>query len=126
MASDDFKDALKRTSEVDLTVTGRKSGQESTRPMWFVLDGDRLLLLPIHGTDTSWYRNIVKTPEIRLAADETEFRVTANTIEDPEGVADTVGGSERGTAPIGLRSTTRSRTPPSRFSSAERLTRGLR
>jgi hypothetical protein len=37
-----------------------------------------------------WYRNIVKTPEIRLAADETEFRVTANTIEDPEGVADTV------------------------------------
>jgi deazaflavin-dependent oxidoreductase (nitroreductase family) len=90
MASDDFKDALKRTSEVDLTVTGRKSGQESTRPMWFVLDGDRLLLLPIHGTDTSWYRNIVKTPEIRLAADETAFRVTANTIEDPEGVADTV------------------------------------
>jgi deazaflavin-dependent oxidoreductase (nitroreductase family) len=87
---DEFKSALEGTNEVQLTVTGRKSGQESSRPIWFVQEGQRVLLLPIHGTDTGWYRNIVKTPEIRLAADGAELRATAKTIEDPAAVADTV------------------------------------
>ena len=90
MAADDLRSALQGANEVQLTVTGRKSGQESTRPIWFVEDGERLLLLPIHGTDTGWYRNIVKTPEIRLAADGAELRVTAKPIEDAAAVTDTV------------------------------------
>ncbi|HEY3192810.1 MAG TPA: nitroreductase/quinone reductase family protein [Solirubrobacterales bacterium] len=90
IASGEFKDALEDRSEVELTVTGRKSGRESSRPVWFVQEGERLLLLPINGTDTSWYRNIVKTPEIRLAADGAEFRVTAKPIEDAAAVSDTV------------------------------------
>jgi deazaflavin-dependent oxidoreductase (nitroreductase family) len=90
VAVDEFKSALHEANEVELTVTGRKSGQESTRPIWFVQDGERLLLLPIHGTDTDWYRNIVKTPEIRLAADGEELRVTAKPIEDASAVQDTV------------------------------------
>jgi deazaflavin-dependent oxidoreductase (nitroreductase family) len=91
MAAREFTDALQGKREVELTVTGRKSGEESTRPIWFVEDGDRLLLLPIHGTDSGWYRNIAKTPEIRLAVDGAELRVTAKTIEDPAAVEDTVG-----------------------------------
>jgi hypothetical protein len=55
-----------------------------------VLDGGRLLLLPIHGTDTGWYRNVAETPEIRLSAEGTELEVTAKTIEDSAGVADVV------------------------------------
>jgi deazaflavin-dependent oxidoreductase (nitroreductase family) len=90
MSAGELKDALQGGSEVQLTVTGRKTGNESTRPIWFVEDGDRLLLLPIHGTDTGWYRNIVKTPEIGLAADGAELRVTARTVEDPDAVAQTV------------------------------------
>lgn len=90
MAAQELTDALQGKSEVRLTVTGRKSGQESTLPIWFVEEVDRLLLLPIHGTDTNWYRNIVKTPEIRLAADGVELRVTARTVEDADAVADTV------------------------------------
>jgi deazaflavin-dependent oxidoreductase (nitroreductase family) len=90
MTASELKDALQGKSEVELTVTGRKSGQESTRPIWFVQEGDRLLLLPIHGTDTGWYRNIVATPEIRLAADGADLRVTAKTVEDAAGVADVV------------------------------------
>jgi deazaflavin-dependent oxidoreductase (nitroreductase family) len=90
MTASSLKDALRDASEVELTVTGRKSGQESTRPIWFVEDGDRLLLLPIHGTDQSWYRNIVKTPEIRLAGDGADLRVTATTVEDTDAVANTV------------------------------------
>jgi deazaflavin-dependent oxidoreductase (nitroreductase family) len=90
MTASELKDALRETNEVDLTVTGRRSGQESTRPIWFVEDGERLLLLPVSGSDSNWYRNIVKTPEIRLAADGAELRATATTIEDPGAVAGTV------------------------------------
>jgi deazaflavin-dependent oxidoreductase (nitroreductase family) len=90
MSASEIKDALQDQDEVNLTVTGRRSGQESTRPIWFVEDGDRLLLLPIHGADTGWYRNIVKTPEIRLAADGAELRATGKPIEDAAAVTDTV------------------------------------
>jgi hypothetical protein len=31
-----FIDALDRSGEVELTVVGRQSGRESTRPVWFV------------------------------------------------------------------------------------------
>jgi hypothetical protein len=91
MAGEKFKDALRDRNEVDLTVTGRKTGHESTRPIWFVVDGERLLLLPVSGSDSNWYRNAVKNPEIRLSADGAELRATAKPIEDPEGLADVVG-----------------------------------
>jgi deazaflavin-dependent oxidoreductase (nitroreductase family) len=90
MADQQIRDALRDRREVELTVTGRKSGRESTRPIWFVEEEDRLLLLPIHGSDTGWYRNIVATPEIRLAADGAEVQVTARTIEDADAVAEVV------------------------------------
>ena len=90
MAGEELKDALKDRSEVELTVTGRKSGNESSRPIWFVEDGNRLLLLPVSGSDSNWYRNAVKTPEIRLAADGAELRSTAKPVQDPAGVAGVV------------------------------------
>jgi deazaflavin-dependent oxidoreductase (nitroreductase family) len=91
VTASELRDALQGRSEVEITVTGRKSGQERTLPTWFVQDGDRLLLLPIHGADTNWYRNIVATPEIRLAAEGAELQVTAKTVEDADAVANTVG-----------------------------------
>jgi deazaflavin-dependent oxidoreductase (nitroreductase family) len=90
MAASDLTAALEQTNEVDLTVTGRKSGQESTRPIWFVEEGGRLLLLPVTGSDSNWYRNIVETPEVKLTADGAELAATAKPIEDPAGVADVV------------------------------------
>ena len=90
MAASDLKSALQGTNEVQLTVTGRKSGREHTRPIWFVEEGDRLLLLPVTGSDSNWYRNLVKTPEIKLAAEGAELGATARPIEDPAGVADVV------------------------------------
>jgi hypothetical protein len=90
MTGSDFTDALQGRNEVELTVTGRKSGRESSRPIWFVEEGDRLLLLPVSGSGSNWYRNLVKTPEIRLAADGSELRATARAIDYPAGVADVV------------------------------------
>jgi deazaflavin-dependent oxidoreductase (nitroreductase family) len=90
MNAGQLKDALHDTNEVDLTVTGRKSGQESTRPIWFVEEGDRLLLLPVTGSDSNWYRNLVKTPGVRLSAGGAELSATARPLQDADGVAQVV------------------------------------
>ena len=89
MAGEELKSALQDANEVDLTVTGRKTGNESSRPIWFVVEGDKLLLLPVGGTDSNWYRNLQKTPTIGLRADGAELRTDAEPTEDP-GVVDHV------------------------------------
>ncbi|HSD22873.1 MAG TPA: nitroreductase/quinone reductase family protein [Solirubrobacterales bacterium] len=90
MTAEDLREALRDTSEVTLTTVGRRSGQESSRPIWFVEDGDRLLLLPVAGSDSNWYRNLVKTPQVRLAADGAELRAAASPIDSSAGVAEVV------------------------------------
>jgi hypothetical protein len=69
MGSEDLKSALQNANEVELTVTGRKSGQESSRPIWFVEEGDKVLLLPVGGSGANWFKNIQRTPTVGLAAD---------------------------------------------------------
>ena len=88
MAAEDLKQALQSTEEVDLTTTGRRTGNESTRPIWFVEEADRVLLLPVTGSDSNWYRNLLKTPQIRLEAGGAELDATARPIQD--GVEDVV------------------------------------
>jgi hypothetical protein len=83
MAADELKTALQDANEVDLTVTGRKTGNESTRPVWFVLEPDKVLLVPVTGTDSNWYRNIEKTPTVGLQADGAEYSGGAKPTEDP-------------------------------------------
>ena len=77
MAHEEFTRALQSTQEVELTVTGRKSGREITNPVWFVQEGDRLYLLPVNGTDSDWYKNLLKEPTIRLAAGGTQVTARA-------------------------------------------------
>jgi len=33
-----------------------------------VLEGDKLYLLPVQGSDTQWYKNVLKNPTIRIDA----------------------------------------------------------
>ena len=65
---DTLLDRLTRFREVDISVTGRKSGKTITVPVWFVLDGTTLYLLPVQGSDTQWFKNILKNPQIRISA----------------------------------------------------------
>ena len=75
--------ALDSSSEIDLTVVGRKTGRESTRPVWFVREGDQLYLMPVQVSDSDWYRNLLKTPAIRLVAGGAQVEANAAPITDP-------------------------------------------
>ena len=74
--NDALEDRLSRYREMDLSVTGRKSGRSLSRPVWFVFDEDTLYLLPVKGSDTQWYKNALENPSIRmnLRGAEAEFK----------------------------------------------------
>jgi len=76
MKKNELKDRLSRFRQIKISVMGRKSGKTISIPVWFVLEGERLYLLPVQGSDTQWYRNVLQNPAIRIDArgEEGEFR----------------------------------------------------
>jgi deazaflavin-dependent oxidoreductase (nitroreductase family) len=79
---------LTNAREIDITVTGRRSGREISHPVWFAQDEDMLYLLPVYGSDTQWFKNLRKNPTIRIAADGTELTAQASPIADSARVED--------------------------------------
>jgi deazaflavin-dependent oxidoreductase (nitroreductase family) len=79
---DTLKDRLARSSEIHITVTGRKSGRSITVPVWFVLEGNTLYLLPVKGSDTQWYKNVLKNPKMRIKARGAEEEIKVRAVND--------------------------------------------
>jgi deazaflavin-dependent oxidoreductase (nitroreductase family) len=80
--SDTLTDRLYRYREIEITVIGRKSRRAISIPVWFVLDDDHLYLLPVQGSDTQWYKNVLNNPSIRIEAGGAETEFTAVPITD--------------------------------------------
>jgi deazaflavin-dependent oxidoreductase (nitroreductase family) len=59
MTQADFMKALQDRKEISITVKGRRSGREVTLPVWFAREGSSVWLLPLHGSRTQWYRNVL-------------------------------------------------------------------
>jgi len=82
--------SLAHASELNITVTGRTSGRTITIPIWFVLDENTLYLLPVHGSDTQWYKNLLKNPSIRIEVGGAEAAFQAVLITDAKQVSSVV------------------------------------
>jgi deazaflavin-dependent oxidoreductase (nitroreductase family) len=63
-----LRERLSRSREINISVTGRKSGKTFSMPVWFVFEDKILYLLPANGSDTQWYKNVLKKPSIRIGA----------------------------------------------------------
>ena len=88
--NDALKDRLSRYREIKLSVTGRNSGRTISIPVWFVLEDEKLYLLPVPGSDTQWYKNVLKNPSIRIDARRAEAKLQAVPITDAKGVSSVV------------------------------------
>jgi hypothetical protein len=80
---DSLKDRLARYREITITVMGRKSGRKISIPVWFVLEDNTLWLMPVQGSDTQWYRNVLQNPKIWIAARGKEGSFQGTPITDP-------------------------------------------
>jgi len=89
-AKESLRDRLGRYREMQLSVIGRKSGKESSRPVWFVLEGNKLYLLPVNGSETQWFQNVLKNPRIRVASRDEEAEFRAEPVKDKKAVASVV------------------------------------
>jgi hypothetical protein len=76
-----LKDRLSRYRQIKIEVIGRKSGRMISIPVWFVLEDKKLYLLPVQGSDTQWYKNVLKNSSIWIdaRAAEAEFRAAPMT-----------------------------------------------
>jgi len=86
--NDALKDRLSRYRELNISVTGRKSGRSISNPVW--LDDDTLYLLPVRGSDTQWYKNVLKNPIMRVDARGSEAEVTVVPVTEAKQVSSVV------------------------------------
>ncbi len=68
---EDFLNELKRSSEVKITVTGRKTMRKFSTPVWFVLEGRKMILVPSKGLDNNWFKDSVKNSRIEVSVGKT-------------------------------------------------------
>jgi deazaflavin-dependent oxidoreductase (nitroreductase family) len=70
-----------------LTTTGAKSGQPRTKPMLYIPDGDRLLVIASNAgapTHPDWYRNLLAHPQVTVEVGNETFAATATVAEGEE------------------------------------------
>jgi deazaflavin-dependent oxidoreductase (nitroreductase family) len=87
---DSPKDRLARYRQIRISVIGRKSGHKISIPVWFVLEGEKLYLLPVKGSDTQWYQNVLKNPSIRIDAGGVGAEFQATPITNAKAVKSVV------------------------------------
>ena len=88
--TDALKDRLFRFREIEINVIGRKSGRTISIPVWFVLNDENLYLLPVQGSDTHWYKNVLSNQSIRINARGAEAKLNAVPITDAKQVSSVV------------------------------------
>jgi len=63
-----LQQALRRRKEISITVRGRRTGRRITLPVWFVLEDGTLWLLPVAGSRSQWFRNVLAHPTLGIRA----------------------------------------------------------
>jgi deazaflavin-dependent oxidoreductase (nitroreductase family) len=84
--ADSIGDRLKRIASqgtLQLTHIGRKSCKPYQVTIWFVVDGN-LILLPTANINRNWVRNVRKTPQVELAIGSAKFSGSARFVESQD------------------------------------------
>jgi hypothetical protein len=90
MSKADLHQRLNRVYEITLSVKGRKSGRDIARPVWFVHEGNTLYLLPVQGSDTNWYKNLLVDQTLKISVDGVETLARGKPITNRNRVDDIV------------------------------------
>jgi deazaflavin-dependent oxidoreductase (nitroreductase family) len=81
-----FVNKLKQSEEVTIIVTGRKTKKKFSTPVWFILDDAKIILLPIKGSESNWFKNLENDPKIELNAGKNTILLKATLRKDPNQV----------------------------------------
>ncbi len=87
MNSSEAEKILDTSEELQITIVGRKSGREFSTPVWFVREGKTVFLLPVRGSNSQWYKNVVKSRRIKISSGKLSIDIVAKPITEPNRVA---------------------------------------
>jgi hypothetical protein len=90
MPKADLRQRLDRSDEITLIVKGRKSRREIPRPVWFIHEHNTLYLLPVQGSDTNWYKNLLANPTLKISVNGVEAYAGGKPITDSNRVGDII------------------------------------
>jgi deazaflavin-dependent oxidoreductase (nitroreductase family) len=90
MTDPEFLKKLALVKEVEITVTGRKSRRNISTPVWFLHEGQKLYLVPVMGTDSNWYKNVLAEPTMQISTGGRKVAVKAAPVADSSKVAEVV------------------------------------
>lgn len=90
MTDPEFLKKLALVKEVEITVTGRKSRRSISTPVWFLHEGQRLYLVPVMGTDSNWYKNVLAEPIMQISTGGRKVTVKAAPVANSGKVAEVV------------------------------------
>ncbi|MBO3757960.1 MAG: nitroreductase/quinone reductase family protein [Thermoproteota archaeon] len=69
MSWKDAAEALKKNEEIKITFVGRKTKKKISTPVWYVFENNSILLLPVSGSKTNWFKNVAINPQIEVEVD---------------------------------------------------------
>jgi deazaflavin-dependent oxidoreductase (nitroreductase family) len=87
MDSSEIQKTIDSSVELQITVTGRKSGREFSTPVWFVREGKTIFLMPVRGSKNQWYKNVLKSRQIKISSGHVMLDLAAKPISDSKKVA---------------------------------------
>jgi deazaflavin-dependent oxidoreductase (nitroreductase family) len=87
MSSSEIQKALDSSVELQITLTGRKSGREFSTPVWFVREGKTVFLMPVRGSKNQWYKNVLKSKRIKISSGKVSLELVAKPINESKRVA---------------------------------------
>lgn len=70
-----------------LTTIGAKSGRRLVKPLMYIRDGERYVIVASKGgapSHPAWYYNILANPEVELEVGDEKFAARATIAEEPE------------------------------------------
>lgn len=90
MNRSDFLEALSKSRELEIAFKGRKTNRTFKATVWFVQEDERIYLLPVYGSDTNWYKNILANPNLEIAAEGKNVKVKAKSLTEKKQVSDVI------------------------------------
>src|SRR5256885_16141062 len=84
MNSSEIQKTLDSSVELQITVIGRKSGREFSTLVWFVREGKTNSLMPVRGSKNQWYKNVLKSGQIKISSGKLSLELSAKPINDSQ------------------------------------------
>lgn len=79
--------------EVEVETTDGK--RNFSNPVWFVVEDDKLMLLPMYGKETKWFKRLLSNPRIKIKVGSIKYSATGFPLTQEEKVSRVVKAFEQ-------------------------------